>query len=79
MDQEKRQLREQKRLIKRAGNKHRRQQLKRVLHERPEDAPFAEPDVGRHRSADLNGIDRDATRRRSPADPPEATVAESAE
>lgn len=63
-DRDKRQLREQKREVKRAGNKHRRQQLKRVLRDSPEDAPFAEPDVGRHRSADLNGIDRDSTRKR---------------
>jgi hypothetical protein len=63
MEPEKRQLREQKREVKRAGGKRRRRQLKRELAENPEEAPYSVPDVGRHRSADLNGIDRDATRR----------------
>jgi hypothetical protein len=66
MDREKRQLRKLKRDLKRAGNKRRRQQLKRELIEHPEDAPFSTVDVGRHRSADFNGLDQDATRRRPP-------------
>ncbi|MBX6316467.1 MAG: hypothetical protein IRY99_26680 [Isosphaeraceae bacterium] len=61
--QEKRLLREHKRLVKRAGGKHRRQQLKRSLREHPEEAPYDQEDFGRYRSADLNGLDRDATRR----------------
>jgi hypothetical protein len=64
MDREKRQLREQKRAVKRAGNKARRQQLKRDLADNPEEAAFSEERLGRHRSAGLNGLDRDAKRRR---------------
>jgi hypothetical protein len=63
MDQEKRELRELKRTIKRAGNKRRRRQSKRDLVEHPEEAAGLEADFGRYRSADLNGIDHDATRR----------------
>ncbi len=65
MDRLKRELREQKREVKKKGNRHRRQQLKRTLRETPDDAHLARPTVGRHRSADLNGLDRDATRQRS--------------
>jgi hypothetical protein len=61
---EKRRLRQLKRNLKRAGNKRRRQHLKRELRERPEDAPYMEFDFGRDRSAGLNGLDRDATRRK---------------
>jgi hypothetical protein len=64
MDQEKRQLRKLKREVKRAGNKRRRQHLKRELAERPEDAPHGEFDYGSDSSATLNGLDRDPTRRR---------------
>jgi hypothetical protein len=64
MDREKRQLREEKRAIKQAGNKRRRQQLKRDLAERPEEAHRSEEDFGRYRSDRLNGLDRDATRSR---------------
>lgn len=69
-DREKRELRKQKREVKRAGNKHRRAQLKRDLRDRPEEAADSVPDLGRHRSAGLNGIDRDATRRREGVDRP---------
>ena len=65
MDQDKkRELRQLKREIKRAGGKHRRTQLKRGLAEHPEEAHEDEPSVGRFRSADYNGIDRDSTRKR---------------
>lgn len=64
----KRELRQQKREVKRAGSKRRRRAFKRGLVEDPDEAPFAAPDFGRLSSAPLNGIDRDATRRR--ADPP---------
>lgn len=64
MDQEKRKLRELKRSLKRAGNKSRRQQLKRDLEERPEEAAHSEFDYGRKSSAGLNGFDKDATRRK---------------
>lgn len=63
MDREKRELREQKREVKRRGNKHRRQKLKRDLRENPEEAHLSRASFGRHRSDVLNGIDRVATRR----------------
>jgi hypothetical protein len=65
MDQDKRQFRKLKRDIKRAGNKRRRQHLKRKLTETPEEAPFHEFDFGRDSSTPSNGMDRDATRRRT--------------
>ncbi len=65
MEPTKRDLRQEKREIKRAGNKRRRRQLKQGLAEHPEDAPFTEVDFGRYESARLNGIDHDATRSRS--------------
>ncbi len=64
-DFEKRERRLLKREIKKAGNKHRRQQLKRSLIENPDEAAHAEPTVGRYRSADLNGQDRDLRRLRN--------------
>jgi hypothetical protein len=64
MDQEKRRHRQLKRDIKKAGNRKRRQHLKRDLAENPEEAARAEFDYGRSSSAPLNGIDRDATRKR---------------
>jgi hypothetical protein len=64
MNDDKRSQRQLKRDIKRAGNRTRRQQLKRSLEETPEEAHWAEPDVGRHSSEPLNGNDNDATRRR---------------
>jgi hypothetical protein len=59
-------LRKLKRDIKRAGGKRRRQHLKRQLAEDPEEAPFAEFDFGNDSSTGFNGMDQDATRRRSP-------------
>jgi hypothetical protein len=64
MEQDKRQFRKLKRDVKRAGNKRRRQYLKRELAENPEDAPHSEFDFGRNTSATLNGLDNDATRKR---------------
>ena len=61
---DKRQLRNLKRHLKRAGNKRRRQHLKRELTENPEAAPHSEYDFGKSSSAGLNGLDQDATRRR---------------
>jgi hypothetical protein len=63
-DPDKKKLREVKRAVKKRGNKHRRQELKKTLSENPEDAAHAEEDLGRFRSDALNGQDRDATRRR---------------
>ena len=64
MDQEKRRHRQLKRSVKRAGKKKVRQQLKRDLTARPEEAAHAEIDYGRDTSSSLNGNDRDLTRRR---------------
>jgi hypothetical protein len=64
MDQDKRRQRELKREIKRAGNRKRRQALKRDLADNPEEAAHSEFDFGRNSSAGLNGLDNDAKRRR---------------
>jgi hypothetical protein len=64
MDPQKRQLRKLKRGIKRAGVKRRRQELKRDLIARPEEAHQSEFAFGRDTSTGLNGLDQDATRRR---------------
>lgn len=63
-DPDKRKLREVKRAIKKAGNKHRRQALKRNLAENPEGAADADEDLGKHRSDTLNRLDNDSTRRK---------------
>ncbi len=63
MDPKKRELRKLKRDIKRAGNRHRRRQLKRDLADNPEEAHPSEESFGRNRSAGFNGLDEDATRR----------------
>lgn len=60
--QDKRKLREEKRLVKRAGSQRRRRVWKRELAENPEEAPYSTEDFGRFTSAPLNGIDRDMTR-----------------
>ena len=65
MDQDKRTFRKLKRDVKRAGNKRRRQYLKRDLRDNPEEAPHSEFDFGRNTSETLNGLDQDATRRRA--------------
>ena len=65
MDSQKRQLRKLKREIKRAGGKRRRQQLKRDLAAKPDEAHLSgDSDFGRATSSTLNGLDKDATRRR---------------
>jgi hypothetical protein len=63
-DPDKRQMRELKRALKKRGNKHRRQQLKRDLAENPEEAAENEEDLGRFRSDSLNGLDNDSTRKK---------------
>ncbi len=68
---EKRQIRELKRALKKRGNKHRRQQLKRDLVEKPDEAAHSEEKLGRYRSDAFNGIDKDATRRRTADEPDE--------
>jgi hypothetical protein len=64
MDQEKRQLRKLKRDIKKAGNKRRRNQLKRQLNDNPAEAHHDEFSFGRASSEGFNGMDQDATRRK---------------
>ncbi|WP_199756773.1 hypothetical protein [Tautonia sociabilis] len=75
---EKRQLRETKRELKRAGHKKVRARAKHLLDVSPEDAHLGEDSYGRYSTAHLNGMDRDATRRPrhrpgvdGSADPPE--------
>jgi hypothetical protein len=68
MDPTKREQRQTKREIKRAGTQRRRRQWKRDLRENPEEAPYSEEDFGRYSTAALNGMDRDSTRR-SRSDP----------
>lgn len=62
MDPTKRELRQQKRAVKQAGNQHRRRLLRRGLAANPEEAHLAEEDLGRFRSATMNGMDRDSKR-----------------
>jgi hypothetical protein len=62
MDQDKRTFRKIKRDVKRAGNKRRRQYLKRDLADNPEEAAHSEFEFGRDSSTTLNGMDHDATR-----------------
>jgi hypothetical protein len=64
MDQDKRRHRELKREIKKAGNRKRRQHLKRQLERNPEEAADTDFDFGRDSSVGLNGNDQDATRRK---------------
>ncbi len=61
-DDRKRELRELKRAIKKAGNRKRRQTLKRDLRDNPEEAAHTEFEFGRDSSTGLNGIDRKARR-----------------
>lgn len=63
-DPDKRRMRELKRALKKRGNKHRRQQLKRDLHENPEEAAHSEEKLGRWSSERFNGLDQDSTRKK---------------
>jgi len=67
MDPTKREFREEKRVLKRAGSRHRRRDLKQALRENPEEAHAAEENFGRFSTASLNGLDKDATRQRGAA------------
>lgn len=58
MEPTKREFRQLKREIKRAGTQHRRRQWKRELRENPEDASFSEDNFGRFSTADMNGNDK---------------------
>jgi hypothetical protein len=64
MEPEKRQLRKLKRDLKRAGNKRRRQHLKRELADNPDEAPHSEYDFRGLSSEPYNALDQDRTRRR---------------
>ena len=67
-DPDKRKMRELKRAVKKRGNKHRRQELKRTLSENPEEAAETEENLGKHRSDRLNGLDSDSTRKKKDQD-----------
>ncbi len=56
-DPDKRALRQLKRVLKRAGSKHRRRDLKRQLADNPEEAADQTENLGRFRSDTLNGLD----------------------
>lgn len=60
----KRDLRREKRDLKKAGSKRVRRQLKQGLVDDPDEAPHADIDYGRFSSTPYNGLDKDATRRR---------------
>jgi hypothetical protein len=60
----KRELRQLKREIKKAGNRKRRLTLKRDLRDNPEDAAHSPIRFGRNISSSLNGFDKDSTRKR---------------
>jgi hypothetical protein len=62
---DKRLIRKLKRDVKRAGNRRRRQHLKRELHDNPEEAAHTQYDFGKNSSVSMNGNDQDATRQRS--------------
>ncbi|HEV3237686.1 MAG TPA: hypothetical protein VGZ25_11900 [Gemmataceae bacterium] len=55
---DKRKLRILKRTVKRDGNKHRRNALKRQMEKNPEEAHLAEEDLGGSESKGLNALDR---------------------
>ena len=65
MEPTKREQRQVKKEIKRAGSQRRRRRWKRDLFENPEEAPYSEEDFGRYSTVELNGMDHDNTRRRS--------------
>ena len=68
-DPDKRMIRKLKSAIKKRGNKHRRAQLKQTIADNPDEAAHAEADLGHHRSAGMNGLDNDGTRKRDDAEP----------
>jgi hypothetical protein len=62
MEPTKREFRQLKREIKRAGSQHRRRQWKRDLRDNPEEAPYSEERFGRFSTAELNGNDKPRVR-----------------
>jgi hypothetical protein len=69
---DKREFRKLKGQVKQAGNRKRRRALQRDLRDNPGEAANSEITFGRNSSVNLNGNDRDATRRRPKASEPEA-------
>lgn len=67
---EKRELRETKRELKRAGHKKVRAKAKHSLESSPEEAHLLGVNFGRYSTAHLNGMDRDLTRRKPTDEPP---------
>lgn len=66
MKPEKKELRDTKRSLKKAGNKKRRGKLKQQLRDDPDEAHTNEPSVGKYSSEPFNGmIDNDRTRKRN--------------
>jgi hypothetical protein len=55
---DKRKLRNLKKALKRKGNKHRRNTLKRQLRQDPQEAHLAEEDLGGSQFRDMNRLDR---------------------
>lgn len=64
MDPDKREFRQTKRKLKQLGNQRLRRQVRKSIAENPEEAHEVEPTFGRYGTANLNGYDHDATRRR---------------
>jgi len=58
MQDDKRRLRNLKKAVKRAGNKHRRQALKQQLQRHPDEAHRDEEDLGGKSSRPMNAMDR---------------------
>lgn len=54
---DKRLMRKLKRVVKRAGSKHRRHELKDQLRDNPTEAHWAEESYGRHESKPMNAAD----------------------
>jgi hypothetical protein len=68
---DKKRFRQIKRDIKKAGTKRLRQRLKNDLADHPEDAHLDEVDHGEKlRSRDMNGLDKDSTRKRGEEEEP---------
>lgn len=83
MEPTRREFRQLKREIKRAGSQRRRREWKRDLRDNPEEAPYSEERFGRYSTADLNGNDaprrRDKSKRIAPPGPLEPLQAVDAE
>jgi hypothetical protein len=63
MEPTRREQRRQKRELKQAGSQHRRRALKQELRDNPEEAHRSEENFGRYSTEEMNGMDRDPTRK----------------